>query len=426
MLWLLSISWAHIPVIFTAGPDEDWCAVIEGAEGGDYVMLLPGDYQGPCDIVGKLSEPEGEVTIVQSFDTTQPARFVHDGSSDHVLSITGEVLTILQVTFGPVPTGAAAVEVRDGVDLTVRYSLFEGGEGRGVVQVGEVDLLRVTDNRFEGAAGAPFDLGCGGGCTSGELRVDGNMVLDSTGAIEVELSAQDEVSDNAWFRHEGLALRAGGAAGLVTRNYIDGDAELDVADVRNNIVTGSLGGAAGSLRFNTLLGDVSFDADAVQANATLGADLGPGGVSCDPSCFTDLVGLDFFPSADSPLRGAGSFDPEVRLDWCGNERRDPPSAGAVEAVGVEGFGPIREDYKALQNCSVSEPTGTVPTVPGATGYTADTGSAAVGGTEESKGAGCGCATSAPADYLSWFVALGCVLAGRRSRSAGGGATSSVG
>lgn len=426
MLWLLSVSWAHIPVIFTAGPDEDWCAVIEAADGGDYVMLLPGDYQGPCDIVGKLSEPEGEVTIVQSFDTTQPARFVHDGSSDYVLSITGEVLTILQVTFGPVPVGAAAVEVREGVDLTVRYSLFEGGEGRGVVQVGDVDLLRVTDNRFEGAAGAPFELGCGGSCIAGELRVDGNMVLDSTGTIEVELSAEDEVSDNAWFRHEGLALRAGGAAGVVARNYIDGDVELYVSDVRNNIVAGSLGGAASSLRFNTLLGGVSFDADAVQANATLEADLGPGGVSCDPSCFTDLAGLDFFPSATSPLREAGSFDPEVRLDWCGNERRDPPSVGAVEAVGVEGFGPVREDYKALQNCSVSEPTGTVPTVPGATGDTADTGSAAVNTPKASEEAGCGCTTSTPAGYLSWFVVLGWVLAGRRSRWAGGGAAPSVG
>jgi hypothetical protein len=422
MTWFLVASAAaHIPVIYTTGPDDDWCQVIADALGGDYILLLPGDYDEACTIEGKVSDPEGEVTIVQSFDATDPARLVHDGSSDHLLAVSGTVVTLLQLSFGEVPEGVAAVRLGEGTDLTVRYNQFAGGEGAGVVQHGDIDGLVVSDNRFDGPSGPAVDLGCDGACATGSLTLDGNLVLGGSGALVASTADEALVVDNSIFDHEGVALQLSLPEGVIEANLVDGSADIEAAEVVNTVITGELTGSVDLLRFNTLLGAVSATAAEARANATVATDLGGDNVQCGADCFVDLEQLDLYPSVDSLLRAAATFDEQVRLDWCGNERRTPSSAGAVEAVGVTGFGPIQADYKALQDCRVSDPTGTVPTIP-STGDTADTGGGSTTAVDDADAGGCGCSTGGSA--LSGGAWLGLLVGWRRRRTARtGGAVS---
>src|SRR5688572_16135139 len=89
---------AHVPVIYVTTPKEDWCGVIAAALGGDIIQLAPGTYTGPCAIEGKVSDPIGESTIVQSLDPTDHAVFTA-GAVDHVLALSGVRIVLLQVTF---------------------------------------------------------------------------------------------------------------------------------------------------------------------------------------------------------------------------------------------------------------------------------------------------------------------------------------
>jgi len=416
---------AHIPVIYTATPDDDWCGIIAGALGGDYIMLTPGDYVGPCDITGLVSKPEGEVTIVQSFDADDPARMVHDGASDYILRIDGPgVLNLLQLTFGPVPAGVDAVRIGDGNDMMVRYSRFEGGEGRGVVQDGDVELLRVLDNWFEAPLGDAAVVGCAG-CVLGDFGVEGNVIVGGAGALVVASDVPGDVADNTVADHEGTPLQVEAAAAEVRRNYVEGAAAIEAAIVANNIITGEATLSAEQVLHNTLTGsvDVSGSQD-VSANATLGVDLGPGNVVCDEDCFVDLAGRDYFPPPGSPLRQAAAWTSAAPTDFCANARTDPTAAGAVEGEGGEGFGPVEITYRSLADCTVLPATTS-------TGETADSGSPTVdsGLSRDLQvvddGGGCGCAGAPWPTGVLWWVGL-LALARRRTSSPPAGATTRLG
>jgi len=419
-LWWVSLAYGHVPNIYTASPTDDWCQIIEDALGGDYVFLTPGDYVGPCDIVGKVSEPVGEVTIVQSFDADELARIVHDGKSDYLLRVSGPgVLNILQLAFGPVPAGVEAVRVESGNDLMVRYNRFESGEGVGVGVEGDVTLLRILDNLFEAPVGPAVVVDCEP-CALGRFEVDGNVIDGGTGGVVVSASAEGTVADNTIGQHQGTALSVTAPAAEVHRNFVEGAVRLDVASMANNIVDGDTEVVGGAVVHNTLLGAVTVSGPA-QANATLVGDLGPGNVVCDDTCFAGRATRDFYPVVGSPLRAAAPIDPLVRLDFCGNPRVDPTSAGAIEGGGNEGFGPVDITYRSLFDCTV------LPAV-GGTGTGGDT--AEPGGTPADtaatpltieEGGGCGCgvmpwSSKGPTGVLAGALALW--VRRRRSRAVG--------
>jgi len=408
---------AHIPVIYTATPDDDWCQIVADALGGDYIMLTPGDYVGPCDITAEVSKPEGEVTILQSFDANNLARLVHDGVSDYILRVSGPgVFNVLQVEFGPVPAGVDAVRVGDGNDLMVRYNTFSSGDGRGVVQEGPVELLRVLDNRFVAPSGDPIVMDCPA-CGLGRFEVDGNVVEGGRGAIVVASDAEGQVNDNTIAEHEGTPLQLAVPAASVERNFVEGMADVEAAAVVNNIVVGDAVVAADSVIHNDLLAAVDVSASGrVEANVTLGVDLGSDNVSCDPSCFADLDARDYFPVDGSPLRGAAPWSAEAPVDFCGNGRDDPTAAGAVEAIGT-GFGPVEITYRALANCRPDESTtetggdtGATDTPDGTGG--SDTGSPATDATtadlqvQDKKGCGCHTGPGAAHPTVPWLLAWG--------------------
>lgn len=418
MLWLLSsIASAHIPVIYIVGPDDDWCTAIDDALGGDVIMLLPGDYTGACDIVAEGSDPVGEMTSVQSFDASAPARFVHDGVSDHILSVSGVMLTLLQVDFGELPAGVTGVEVREGDDLTVRYCTFEGGDGAGIVQTAPVSTLRVLDNRFVGFEGVGIDLGCDGSCGIDDLLLAGNVVDGGAAALRVRTSGEAEVVDNNAFSAAGTVLDVIAPAAVVSRNHIDGAVRAEVLRFDSNIVRGDLAGT-GELAFSTLLGGVDWTGS-VEGNASVATDLGEGNVRCDAACFVDLEGGDFFPAEGSPLRRAVARRDDVTVDWCDNLRRNPASAGAVEGLGITSFGPVVDDYKALQDCRVSDDTTT-------TGTADPTGDTADPGAPVDEAGGCGCTAGPEPAGVGALLALLIVAVQGRRRGPMGGKPTGVG
>src|SRR5688572_8151418 len=113
LIWLATpVALGHIPVVYITRPTEDWCAVINGTIGNDIVMLEPGTYQGPCDIVAEISDVDLELTTVQSFDPADPPVFL-PGAADYVLSVSGHRLILLQLEFEDLPEGVDAVRVDD-------------------------------------------------------------------------------------------------------------------------------------------------------------------------------------------------------------------------------------------------------------------------------------------------------------------------
>ncbi|MEZ4241465.1 MAG: hypothetical protein R3F59_36010 [Myxococcota bacterium] len=429
MIWALAAAaQAHVPVLYFAGPDDDWCGVFNASEGSDVIMLDPGEYRGPCVLHANLSNVPGEQTTLQSLDPLDPAVFV-GSDADYVLHVEGESLLLLELSFRDVPAGIDPVRIGGIREIAVRRSWFSGGDA-GVVQLpGVVEGLAVSDTQFVDV-GRAVTVGCGGACEAERVDVSQNLVLGGLRGLEVG-GTGGLVLDNVLSGvGEGIAIvGAAGGEVEVAGNLVDATGAAIRVDggalVRANVVLGAPALAATGpdvrLEGNTavIADDQGLDLHGVALVNT--AVLGPAPalagdveavatVACDAACFVDAAGWDFFPAAGSPLRGAG-VGPAGR-DWCDRVRAEPPSVGAVEAFGERSFGPLAATFKADIDCALpdGEPTGT--TTAGTT-PTVDTAPPPDPPADEAVDPeGCGCAGDRAGG--AWAAVLAWLLLRRRS------------
>jgi MYXO-CTERM domain-containing protein len=366
---VIPLVWAHIPILYITGPAEDWCAVINGTIGNDIVLLTGGEYVGPCEIEAALSDVPTEVTTVSSFDPLDPAIFV-GSTADHVLSVAGERLMLLEVEFRELPAGVAAVRLGDLREVWFKRVWFRSLAGQAIVQEGAVEDLRVTETEFVEVA-APMTLGA-----VPALEISDNLVVGGGTALLLGAGSQGRVADNVLVSvGAGMDLGAGElevVGNLVAASGAALSLESGPARVEASVLIGAPAlASAGSdprdlaLLGNTLVGTVELPGWGpgrglhFAGNAVLGSlpELGgaeaEGNVACDASCFVDAEGWDFYPTPGSPLRGAGAVG--LDEDWCGRDRALPPTAGALEALGDTSFGPLLPSFKEATDCTLTEP-----------------------------------------------------------------------
>lgn len=438
---------AHVPVIYFAGPEDDWCGVINATQGSDIVMLYGGQYVGPCDIEAKPSTLIGEQTTVQSFDPLDPAVFA-TSDADYVLRLSGESLLVLQLQFQDLPADIDAIRI-DGIrTVWVRFSWFRDLAGRAVVQTGLADELQVTDSEFTSVA-LPVDVGCGGACPLEVLEVSENLVIGGDVGITVANGSGLVIDNVISGAATGLVAWGGGGAGSgvpleITGNLVDavGDAIAVTAGplrLTANVAIGAPALSAPGVSGVEALGNTFAAAsgaavdlagwDAASGNrliddAVLGSvpDLPgvpvDGTVACGDGCFVDAPGWDFFPAVDSPLRGAGISDGELGPDWCGRVRDTPPSAGAIEGYGALSFGPLGPVFKGDIDCTLpvatEPPTGTDPgTTPSTPPGDDPDGDPSPPAATAETGGGCGCAAGGSRPIA--LAGLAALIAARRRR-----------
>lgn len=382
MFWsvLSTSALAHIPILYIAGPSDDWCAVINGTIGNDIVLLSPGEYRGPCDIIAKESNVSGEQTTVSSFDPLDPAVFT-GSDSDYVLSVSGESLMLLEILFRDLPQGVDAVRAGPIRALWVKRAWFHS-LGDAIVHEGLIDDLRVTETEFISVE-APAVLGCAGACPISYLDVSSNLVMNNAEPLTVSSSAAGTLRDNVVVgAGAGLRLEGLGSALEITGNLVDAAGPALVvgagtALVGSNVLLGApaleVPGSASDVEIsgNTLKGaldlegwdasqGLSFVGNAVQGELpSIGGALGSGNIACDASCFVDADSWDFYPAAGSPLRGAGAAG--LGEDWCGRERSPVPAAGAFEVFGETSFGPLLAAFKDQTDCTLPTSSALVET-----------------------------------------------------------------
>lgn len=399
---------AHPVNTYVLQPEDDWCGFIDEAwAGGDLILLVPGDYIGPCNIDGKPPQEPEETTTIQSLDTTNPARFVHDGEADHVLRITGEHVALYHLLFEDVPEGVDAVRIEGtGHRYWTRFNTFRNVEGTALRIVGGSGA-RVRDTRFFDVTGTPVVFGCDDGtCSVGDLLFSGNVFDGATRSV-VHPGAWGIVSDNlgARFHGPGLLYAGSGGPGTVEGNLLVGDEVLEIrADdvlVRNNVLVGS-GRFTGAIDLlgNSLVGDFEPGTGRFEDNAVVGSlpAEGQGNVACGKAddCFVDAEAWDFRPVEGGPLISAGVDRAELDVDFCGTERASPPDVGALQFT--QGGQPLELDLKARQNCAGAPENRRRDDEPDA-----------------SEEGGCGCA-SGPISHGAWPWMLLLAGAVRRRRA----------
>ncbi len=413
LLWP-SVALAHIPVLWVVTPADDWCATINAVEGGDIVAFVEGDYYGPCDIVAIAPIIDGEVTIIESLDYDSHAVF-HNGGGDYILSVTGPTVRLTQLSFTDVPAGTAAVQLRTGSEVSVRYSNFFDIEGNAVVTTGSVASLLVDDNNFAAIGGTAFGFGCAdGSCVVSDAEVLQNLIEGAAAGLVFAPGSGGVVQDNTMAGMSGVGISvAGSGATTIERNFVEGSGDSLVvrgaAIVHSNIAVGQRSLVASAvpdlwIRGNTLVGPVSLDGWGVDPgqqfvnNAVVGSVPTPGGtavvggnVDCaeTSACFYDADTWDFYPVPSSTLRTAGvEIGEPVLSDWCARGRQTPPTVGALEAPGVLSFGPIELIQKDEFFCILPDDPDDTDLPP------TDTGDETPGGNGVKKGRtggpGCGC------------------------------------
>jgi hypothetical protein len=452
-------AFAHIPATHLVTPDMDWCAVLSDVPSGDYVLLEPGDYYGPCDAVGAEIDKPGEVTVLQSSQPYDRAR-MHPGPEGYVIRASGQWLYFFTLDFSGLGPDEVGIDFQGGETFWVRYCDFTGLEGTAIRAAADVHRLIVSDNEFVGS-GTAVSLGCpGGGCIVDDYEVMLNRMEGLEQGILANKGSWGYVGDNVITGGvRGAKLAAGAELTEVLGNLFGGSEQAleltggGALTAVNNVVLGGL--MVGATDDHQLIGNTLLAApkgsalvvdglggsgNALVSNAVEGLlpDL-PGGVEdggnvgCPKpaDCWVDAAGWDVFPQPGSLLRDAGAAHDELTGDWCSRSRGTPPTAGAFEGVGSLGPGPLEPLFKNAYDCTLEdEPTdtgtpGTTPTTPttgtgstptdtGPGGTTVDTDDTepelsdtacedCPGG--KNGGGGCGCAAPTGSGGAAWLVSL---------------------
>jgi hypothetical protein len=351
LLGLVSTAGAHIPVIWLAGP-TDYCEVLAGTIGNDFVMLEPGEYRGPCRFDANLSDVPVELTTLQSLDPANPAVFVGT-SGDVVLELGGERVILLAVTFRDLPAGVDAVRLDAPREAWVRQVTFEDVAGTAVRALG--GEVHVVGSTFRDV-GTAVQLDCVPCVPAADLA--DNLVSGATLAVGVGPGGSAVVRDDVYVAATGV--RSDGDvvldgllvdASAVGLDLGQGPAVVSASVVRAPIAARTARAPDGVVLLgDTLLGDLvlpEWDARSRLVGSALDrpppglgqADVA-GAIVCGADCFADAERIDVYPLPGAPLIGAGVVDPASRADWCGFPRQSPPTAGAFEFVGEGSYGPL--------------------------------------------------------------------------------------
>lgn len=410
---------AHIPVIYVTRPDEDWCAVIAGALGGDIIMLEPGEYVGGCEIDALVADKKGERTILQSFYPDTPAVIRAPETGEASLSVSGQALVMLQLVFEGGAPGQAHIELESMDEFTLRRTHMRGDVDAGVRLVGSTGQVRIDNTIFEGLPEA-LDLDC---CSLSGLELDRNVI--DGGGISVSADVEGLIRDTTVLGAPDVALSwAGGAPLTLDGAVLQGSPAARVtgpAHIGNTFLLGrpvalDQRGAAVSVSASTLLGDVVGNpAFASCAVSPPPANLPEGSVGCeDPSvCWTDPQGGDLTPRPDGPLSGAGLPVEGFERDWCDADRPALPTAGALEA-GLRTPGPFVAEARGTTPCDELGPP--APEDSGDTGLPTEPPPEPG---EPEPGCACGTESAPQATWLSLLLGLASVL-----RRGSGGASRS--
>jgi hypothetical protein len=252
---------AHEPAVIVLGPSPDWCTELRAAaEPADVVHLLPGRYEGGCELDrGGLVELN-EALLVSSY-TDEPA-IIEADESGVSLFVTGE------------PTRVLGLVLEGRVEVRANNVTIDGCDAEGVVLEPGFDRFALVWSTV--ATGVAVDVG--------------DTVIRGTSMPSLSVQA---------------------TTGLVAENAIDGDASSTVPFHRN-LVMGDLDAAgdafanvvrgeavvAGALYGNTLLGPVT--ASDARNNLTLDAVLpeDAGNLVC-PHCMLDPMALDVRPTGQA-------------------------------------------------------------------------------------------------------------------------------
>lgn len=421
--WVAGAAWAHVPVIYVAGPD-DWCEALAGTIGNDYVLLEAGEYRGPCTFDARPSNVDAELTTLQSLDPSRPAVFVGtDG--DHVLAVTGRRAVVLAVTFRGLPEAVTALRIDGPAEAWVRGVTFEDVAGTAVRAEGPD--VHVVDSTFRGG-GTAIDAACGEPCGTA-LATSRNHVAGAAIGVRAAAGARVTLSEDGISAHDGVrcagALSARGLLVEAAGTGIEwGEGTVAASVVRAPVALRADGGAGAVAALGvTVLGAVSapgWGPDDRWVGCALDGPPPAGGVvsgtvACDPAraCFVDASALDVYPRSDGRLPGAGADAPDLGPDWCGRARGSPPTAGALEWVGPVGPGPLSL-VPAGDRCGDPTRGHTGADPDGHTGRPPDPTSPPPV-VEVSSGGGCGCAPR-PRGGGAVGAMVGACVAGCRRRT----------
>jgi hypothetical protein len=426
MLAFLAVAFAHdAPVVVDVGPEDDWCGAFRDmAQGGELILLAPGDYYGPCDLVGKSPAQAYTYNVLGAQDDADRPRMHWDGSSDHILRVDGQWVQLVWLDFPDVPAGVDAVQVAGGANIWVFDSNFDAVAGTAVRGNALITGLRISEIAIHGAGGTGVDVGCAdGSCFVWSLELE-HCLFSGVSVGATVAAAQGAVDDNVI--DAAVAVDVGGGDGALLSlggNLFRGSALAHGPSTwENDIFVGPFHAVPGSgvwkdvkLYGNTLYDPAGAPLDlqgftasggfALQDNAiggpipSLEGELS-GNVACvDADCWVDAPALDFYPRATGPLATSGVSPDPGRLfdDWCGLARADPPTVGALE-LGAGTFGPLAFDrFKDEISClALPSDTGLAP-------GGADT--AASVPPPDADRAGCGCQDAGAPSWIGGFALL---------------------
>ncbi len=428
MWWLSALASAHIPVIVNTGPDQDWCGAFESALQGDLLLLDPGDYTGPCTLVGKPPDPAypTEYSVFAARLSEDRPRFHWDGISSAILTVEGEQTQVAWLEFPDVPKGVTAVEIHDSRALWLLDNGFRSVAGTAIATVGApIRDLRVSEIEVVGGGGTGLSIE-GSGFLLEDILVNG---LQLGVRVVGEGAVAEVVSDT------GIGLDLAGSPLTVKQSAIRGQVIVrDAVTLESNVVIGQLTTEGGGAR---LYGNTFYEpklpplvltawtaASVLQDNALSGpipeVAGASGNVACPDAeaCWRDPSGFDLYPVAGGPLT-TGTVPPDegvLYADWCGFARQDPITAGAFEALGAP-IAPIDFDTsKSYASCAAVAEVDSAG--PADTGEAPDTGNgpATPPGSEPGR-SGCGCATAWRPGWpaLPGGLVAAAVLGNRRAR-----------
>ena len=380
-------AWADAKEIY---PADEFCRAINDPASGEELILLPGEYSGPCMIRrgGTAERP----LIIRAKSVNGRPRIVYDGQSANVIEVRADHVVVMGLSFGPTRKNIDGIRIRANRDVSVVDCEFSHMGGIAVVaNQSNVRGLRVKGNVIRSSNATAMYFGChdGQSCQIGDLMIENNLIDGVSAAenevgygIQVKLNSPSTIRDNiiSDTKGPGIMIYGGREAleeSLIERNFVSGSRSSSgivigggPATVRNNIAVGN--GQAGialydygqwgllrriKVGFNTVYGN---EAGGIVASAgkvaeslivgNVGASLSgapafparQAGLSlednlvCDNGCFADAGKNDFSPAPNSLLerRVVGykaAWQPAD--DFFAQSRKSPPKPGAAESAG---------------------------------------------------------------------------------------------
>jgi hypothetical protein len=372
------------------GPEDELCRAINDPESGEEIILLAGEYHGPCMIRrgGTAERP----LVIRAKSVDARPRIAYDGQTANVFEVRADHVIVMGLSFGPTQKNIDGIRIRANKDVSVVDCEFSSMGGIAVVaNQSNLHGLRVKRNVIRNSNATAMYFGChdGKSCQLADTIIEKNLIDGVSAAdnevgygIQVKLNSPSIIRDNVITDTKGPGIMVYGGRevleeSLIERNFVSGSRTSSgivvgggPAVVRNNIaVANSQAGIAlqdygqwGLLRgikigFNTVIDNEQGGIMATAGKVTESVLVGNVGASlsgapafpsrqaglaaednlvCDKSCFADAERLDFSAAKSSLLERSGvgykaAWHPGD--DFFAQSRKSPPKPGAAESAG---------------------------------------------------------------------------------------------